>query len=197
MDSTKEAAPSPHACSLACSLDWGVSSIINTFIQSFIRTGLTLIGLAMLIFSIVDRYEYGEGFADLSRFELIYSVMVFLLIMRVKAVIKKSTVPWWKAIFLPLILIGQFTAILLLIIGFFAFADLINKTDIIMNALLFEETLIELVMYATVILGLYCGVPRFRTLIPEEARRASPDEMNSTDEPRSSDPETSADQPAT
>lgn len=183
MDSIKNSTPSPQACSLLCALDWRLSSTLNILVQAVIRIGLTLTGLAILIFSIVDRYEYGEGFADLSKFELIYSFIVFLLIMRVKAVIKKSTVPWWKAIFSPLILIGQLTVIIFLVIGGLAFTDLINKTDITMDILLFEETLGELVTYAVVLLGLYCGVPRFKTQIPQETNQVASEEQNDMQEP--------------
>lgn len=183
MDSIKNSTPSPQACSLLCALDWRLSSTLNILVQAVIRMGLTLTGLAILIFSIVDRYEYGEGFADLSKFELIYSFIVFLLIMRVKAIIKKSTVPWWKAIFSPLILIGQLTVIILIVIGGLAFTDLINKTDTTMDILLFEETLGELVTYAVVLLGLYCGVPRFKTQIPQETNQVASEEQNDMQEP--------------
>lgn len=197
MDSTKDVTPSTQTCSLACSLDWGFSSFFNTLIKSLVSTGLTFIGLAVLIFSIVQMYEYGEGLADLSRYELIYFILVYFLLKRVRAVIKKSTVPFFKAIFSPLILIGQLAVVLALLVGGLALMDLTNKTDMVMNIYLFEETQVELVTYVTVILGLYCGVPAFKTRIPEDTKIAITEELNSTEEQPSPDSENSTEQSAT
>ena len=179
MDSIKDAS-AQHECPLQCKLDWGFSTFISALIKSLINIGLTCIGLSLLIYSIISIYEYDEGLADLSRIELVYMFVVFLLYMRIKSIVLKSTVPWWKAVFSPFMLIGRLAVILFLVaVGFGVYA---NKTDLAQQVFLFEETLIELVTYGTVILGLYCGIPDLSTQVAEVTGDSVSDATISTNE---------------